>query len=657
MPISTVVSATSTIMSATTTIMSSTSMSNVTTLDPEAKSDKQHTTDSQVLLLLLLLLFLTILVIWRFKVKRVKFLHETGVSLLIGFLVGYFVDRATPSSHHPAICDATLRASLPATANIEAEAVFDPEIFFYVLLPPIIFFAGYDLKQKHFFRNLGVILLFAFFGTCIVCFATGGLLLLYTTYFAESPLNANDCFAFGALISATDPVTVLAIFHDLHVDDRLYAMVFGESVLNDAVAIVLYRSIGEYRPDLGNNLDVARFFYSIWVFLLIFFGSFSIGILTAMVSSALFKFTDISRFPILETTMFVLLSYMSFLLGEGFGLSGIVSILFCGVGQAHYTYPCLSEEAKLRTKQFFELLNFLAENFIFSYIGINFFTYKCHKWDAPFISWSVFVVLITRVLHVFPLSWIANKFRKRNSKKITKKFQYMLWWSGLRGAIAFALAMRNTKTVAHQTILSTTLVVVLFTVVAFGGTTSTLISYLGIPHQSGGQLIEVDEEEEHRTAQPNKGWLAKRWQSIDKSFIRPCISFTDNNENMEGTDSLESILFTIKQFFLCRSSSVSRMSSIALNGDDEDNEDSGDTALNQQEGSDDEGSGDEDNFSTPFQDHDNSELSSDFTSFATWRHQQDSTNSTSNNVNNHTYNSVDNASTRSLSSQTGALID
>lgn len=83
-------------------------------------------------------------------------------------------------------------------------------------------------------------------------------------------------------------------------------------------------------------------------------------------------------------------------------------------------------------------------------------------------------------MHVFPLTWLANKFKRKQSKPIGFDFQLVMWWSGLRGAIAFALAIRNTTTAAHQTILSTTLVIVLVTVVVFGGSTATVLQALHI---------------------------------------------------------------------------------------------------------------------------------------------------------------------------------
>ena len=145
-----------------------------------------------------------------------------------------------------AVCkNATGTSADDNTSRLEQEAVFNPELFFYMLLPPIIFFAGYDLKQKHFFRNLGSVMTFAFAGTTIACFTTG-LIMYGFAYSAGLNFKFVDALLFGALISATDPVTVLAVFHELHVDAGLFSLTFGESVLNDAVAIVLYKSVNHF---------------------------------------------------------------------------------------------------------------------------------------------------------------------------------------------------------------------------------------------------------------------------------------------------------------------------------------------------------------------------------------------------------------------------
>ncbi|ELT96886.1 hypothetical protein CAPTEDRAFT_120741, partial [Capitella teleta] len=124
-------------------------------------------------------------------------------------------------------------------ANWQTEEHFPPTMFFLVLLPPIIFESGYNLHKGNFFANIGTILLFAIAGTVISAMIVGGGIYLLGKAQLVYQLDLVESFAFGSLISAVDPVATLAIFQAIEVDQVLYMLVFGESVLNDAVAIVL----------------------------------------------------------------------------------------------------------------------------------------------------------------------------------------------------------------------------------------------------------------------------------------------------------------------------------------------------------------------------------------------------------------------------------
>merc|ERR1719422_784466 len=190
------------------------------------------------------------------------------------------------------------------------------------------------------------------------------------------------------------------------------------------------------------------------------------------------KFTHIRQHPLLESTLFVLMSYSTFLLAEVFGLTGIVAVLFCGIAQAHYTFNNLSQDSQHSTKSFFDLLNFMAENFIFSYIGVSMFTFPKHNFDPFYIIGAFLAIFLGRFLNVYPLSFILNFGRK---VKITGSMQHTMMFSGLRGAIAFALAIRNTVTESRQMILSTTLLIVIITVIVNGGSTMAVLNWLGVP--------------------------------------------------------------------------------------------------------------------------------------------------------------------------------
>jgi sodium/hydrogen exchanger 8 len=120
---------------------------------------------------------------------------------------------------------------------------FDPQTFFILMLPPIIFESGYSLHKGDFFFNIGSILLFAVLGTLISTLVVGFGAYWIGTTGVSYPLTLLDALTFGSLISATDPVATLAIFHTLDVDPTLYMLVFGESVLNDAVAVVMFRTL------------------------------------------------------------------------------------------------------------------------------------------------------------------------------------------------------------------------------------------------------------------------------------------------------------------------------------------------------------------------------------------------------------------------------
>lgn len=554
-----------------------------------------HKLDSLSLLLYTFLLTLTVVTIWVFKHRRVAFVHSSGLAIIYGLVIGAVIRygvhddyqvsslrvRADNDTHLSEILDDSgppdeLRLKTAEDAGIRVEfhnktwiyqfkgevpsfgpdneiddkATFDPEIFFNILLPPIIFHAGYAMKKKYFFRNIGSIFTFAFIGTVISTFTVGGFMYGVTSMVPHlRSITFVDNLHFGALISATDPVTILAIFNDLNVDVNLYALVFGESVLNDAVAIVFVEALKDFEENVGAGCtDLANCENNAWFIakaILDFFGifcaSFLVGSLMGCITALLTKFTHIRQHPLLEATLLVLMSYSTFLLAEVFGLTGIVAVLFCGIAQAHYTYNNLSPESQRSTKSFFDLLNFMAENFIFSYIGVSMFTFPKHNFDPFYIIGAFVAIFLGRLLNVYPLSFLLNLGR---TVRITGSNQHTMMFAGLRGAIAFALAIRNTVTESRQMILSTTLLIVIITVIVNGGSTMSVLGWLGVPT---GVLEDPGENEpivnsplhgyqsveeggarpgqpRRQQSKPEKSWLAQQWAGVDTRLFKPLLT-------------------------------------------------------------------------------------------------------------------------------------
>uniref|UniRef100_A0A8C7DLM0 Sodium/hydrogen exchanger n=1 Tax=Oncorhynchus kisutch TaxID=8019 RepID=A0A8C7DLM0_ONCKI len=519
----------------------------------ERKVEDNHRQDSADLLIFIMLLTLTILTIWLFKHRRFRFLHETGLAMIYGVLVGVVlrygihvprdISNVTLSCHVNAspptllvnvsgkFYEYSLKGEIsPSEINdvqdneMLRKVTFDPEVFFNILLPPIIFHAGYSLKRRHFFRNMGSILAYAFLGTVISCFIIGLLMYGCVTLMKQvGQLDGDffftDCLLFGAIVSATDPVTVLAIFNELQVDVDLYVLLFGESVLNDAVAVVLSSSIVAYQPEGDNShtFEVMAMLKSFGVFLGVFSGSFALGVATGVMT-----FTKLRDFHLLETALFFLMSWSTFLMAEACGFTGVVAVLFCGITQAHYTFNNLSPESQERTKQLFELLNFLAENFIFSYMGLALFTFKNHIFNPTFIVGAFLAVFLGRAANIYPLSFLLNLGRRN---KISSNFQHMMMFAGLRGAMTFALSIRDTATYARQMMFTTTLLIVFFTVWVCGGGTTQMLSCHGSLYQScvSGQM-SMTEGSERRSTKHESAWLFRIWYNFDHNYLKPILT-------------------------------------------------------------------------------------------------------------------------------------
>ncbi|QIW99157.1 hypothetical protein AMS68_004675 [Peltaster fructicola] len=459
--------------------------------DPDAKvpeAGQKEIDSSFALLILIILLIAAFLASYVLQSKRIQAVHETVVSIFAGMVVGLILRLASGAEE--------------SGAEIRQIVSFNYQFFFNLLLPPIILASGFELHQGNFFRNIGTILTFAFAGTFISALVLGVILWAWTLIPIEGiKINFVDAIGVGATLSATDPITILAIFNAYKVDPKLYTIIFGESILNDAIAIVLFETAQKYSAGaVKNELTILSFFESIGVFLIVFFASLAIGLVVGIATSLLLKLTHIRRDPKIESCLIFLIAYSSYFLANAIHMSGIVSLLFCGICLKHYAYHNMSRRTQLTVKFVFSLTAQLSENFIFIYLGLSIFTDVDLEYKPALILVTVLGICVARWCAVFPLASLINWFiryraRRRGqevAEELPNNWKIMIFWAGLRGAVGVALA-EGLSGKTRYALRATVLLVVILSVIIFGGTTARMLEILQI---RTGVVEEIDSDDE-----------------------------------------------------------------------------------------------------------------------------------------------------------------
>ncbi|XP_029172585.1 sodium/hydrogen exchanger 8 isoform X2 [Nylanderia fulva] len=423
---------------------------------PDKGSAEEEHNSSMSIFFVLCVLALGILLIHLMLQTNFQYLPESVVIVFLGAAIGMIINLMSHQN----------------IANWRKEEAFSPTAFFLVLLPPIIFESGYNLHKGNFFQNIGSILVFAIFGTAISAFVIGAGIYLLGLAQVAYKLSFVESFAFGSLISAVDPVATVAIFHALDVDPVLNMLVFGESILNDAISIVLTTSVLE-----SNNATTTSEAIILCLnrFCLMFFASAGIGVVFALISALLLKHVDLRKNPSLEFGIMLVFTYAPYVLAEGIQLSGIMAILFNGIVMSHYTHFNLSTVTQITMQQTMRTLAFIAETCVFAYLGLALFSFR-HRFEPALVVWSLILCLIGRAANIFPLALLVNRFREH---QITRKMMFIMWFSGLRGAISYALSLHlDFSDETRHVIITTTLIIVLFTTLIFGGSTMPLLKFL-----------------------------------------------------------------------------------------------------------------------------------------------------------------------------------
>ncbi len=345
-----------------------------------------------------------------------------------------------------------------------------PDLIMYILLPALIFEASVHIDTREMMRNIVPTMVLAAPGLVISTVAVGGIMYLTT------PLNITAAMLFGALISATDPVAVIALFKEIGAPKRLTMLVDGESLFNDATAIVMFniiKGIAFSGIAVGLSTCIGGAMDFIWVFC----AGLLVGAVVGMVMILIIA--KVIGEPLLQIALSTIVAYTAFIIADKvFEVSGVMAAVGAGVVFSYYATTHFSADVKRYIEQFWEFMSFAANSFIFLLLGftqeVMFIDLKNYRPLLVYIGFAILAIIVARAIVVFVLCPLIGMFRQKDT--IDWKYQIIIFWGGLRGAVPMALVLSLPEDFhRRELLLSITLGVILFTLLVQGTTVRKLM--------------------------------------------------------------------------------------------------------------------------------------------------------------------------------------
>nr|XP_006127709.1 sodium/hydrogen exchanger 4 [Pelodiscus sinensis] len=408
----------------------------------------------------------------------------------IGFHLYHRLPNLMPESCLLIVIGALVGAIIFGTDHKSPPAM-TTNIYFLYLLPPIVLEEGYFMPTRPFFENFGSILWWSVLGSLLNAFGIG--LSLYgicqIEAFDLTDINLLQNLLFGSMISAVDPVAALAVFEEASVNEQLYMMIFGESLLNDGITVVLYNIFIAFtqmhRYEEIETVDILAGFARFFV---VGLGGVLFGIVFGFVSAFMTRFTQ--NISAIEPLLVFMFSYLSYLSAETLYISGILAMTACAVTMKKYVEENVSQNSYTTIKYFMKMLSSVSETLIFVFMGVS-TVGRNHEWNWAFVSFTLLFCVVWRVLSVFGLFYVTNKFR---TYPFTIKDQLIIAYSGFRGASSFSLAFLLPLYLfpRKNMFITATLVVIYFTVFIQGITIGPLVKYLDVKKTSKKESINEE---------------------------------------------------------------------------------------------------------------------------------------------------------------------
>ncbi len=370
-------------------------------------------------------------------------------------------------------------AALAATRS-QAGLALTHDLIFDVVLPPLLFEAALNLHWRDFKRDLAPIVALSTIGVALCALVVGGGLHVWLDWPFESAL------VFGALIAATDPIAVIALLRESRVTGRLRLLIEAESLVNDGAAAVLFTLILVWAAH--DPASDSGSFSAAKAFLVIAGGGLAVGLLVGLAAVAIAGTSDDH---LVETALTAVAAFGSFLIAEHFGASGVLATVAAGMtmgnlgvlGAKEGRGLSLTVQGRTFVLEFWEFAAFLANSLVFLLIGSAMATIDFAREGLFALTLVVALALLGRAVAVYPICLAFTRTRWA----IPLNEQHLLWWGGLRGALALALALALPAELPRRDdILISAFAVVAFSVIVQGLTAPFALRGLGlVPTKAG----------------------------------------------------------------------------------------------------------------------------------------------------------------------------
>ena len=560
-----------------------------------------------------------------FEKIHFHYMHESGLCMIIGVIVSLIAIFFDPHT------------------NFTRSINFSGDVFFTFVLPPIIFSAGYNLRKASFFKYFIYILSFGVFGTIMSFLWVAPITLLFNHfnlfYFPMkfndendntninknltqnnitnmtnmiinniisniSQINENisstnitpnvnqdisnknyiqfsvtEILLFASVISATDTIAALTFINE-DKEPKLFAILFGEGVVNDAVCIVLYRILREFTLS-GNEFTSSTPLMMFSKFLSLAFYSFIIGLLMGCICAYMLKYFLTKQIKLNRTqeiSIILFFAFISYTFSEELGLSPIVTLLFTGIFISNYAFYNLSFQAREESSVVSRMISNIAEAFVFTYLGLTLISSIQNNFCLSFLIIEFFVVIFGRVFAIFGLSFLIEKLGVKSFHMKVSQKGIMSCAGSIRGAIAFGLAISiETSNKVHKEILvGTTLILVFFTTIVFGALMPIMINLMKkldkpednkdviIPenpdklltcehfnflHPNFSEEIPVHKEKNLEVLKTRVSyWLGHYWIEFDEMIIKPWLCYQWPWNYTDGMNVKKIILTSISKY-------------------------------------------------------------------------------------------------------------